>query len=129
MSTDFIDFPAGFLLQREIGVTIDAHLDPRCSAVQTDGALLCDCGAIAVQWAIHGGSDWKRYIPEGLMDVARARLAEAGYAGGMDTDETQDTTPADGAADAAQGAADAAQGAADAAESATPDEPVEADED
>jgi hypothetical protein len=44
---DFIDFPTGWRLARE-GVV---HTDPRCSYVQTGGALLCDCGAIETEWA------------------------------------------------------------------------------
>lgn len=43
---DFIDFPTGWRIANE-GVE---HTDPRCSYVQTNGALLCDCGAIRVEW-------------------------------------------------------------------------------
>lgn len=43
---DFIDFPTGWRIQCE-GLT---HTDPRCSAVQTDGAMLCDCPALEAEW-------------------------------------------------------------------------------
>jgi hypothetical protein len=43
---DFIDFPTGWRIQDE-GVE---HTDPRCSAVQANGAFLCDCGAIETEW-------------------------------------------------------------------------------
>ena len=44
---DFIDFPTAWALQRA-GLK---HTDQRCSAVQTDGTLLCDCGAVEDRWA------------------------------------------------------------------------------
>jgi hypothetical protein len=44
---DFIDLPTGWRLQRE-GVQ---HTDDRCSAVQTNGGMLCDCGAIETEWS------------------------------------------------------------------------------
>jgi transcriptional regulator with XRE-family HTH domain len=43
---DMLDFPTGWRLANE-GIE---HPDPRCSYVQTDGALLCDCGAIQTEW-------------------------------------------------------------------------------
>lgn len=43
---DFIDFPTGWRIQNE-GVE---HVDPKCSAAQTNGAFLCDCGAIETEW-------------------------------------------------------------------------------
>lgn len=43
---DFIDFPTGWRLQCE-GLT---HTDQRCSAVQTNGAMLCDCDALQAEW-------------------------------------------------------------------------------
>lgn len=42
----FIDFPTGWHIQRQ-GVI---HVDRRCSAVQTWGGCLCDCGAIDAEW-------------------------------------------------------------------------------
>jgi hypothetical protein len=45
--TDFIDFPTGWRIQDE-GLT---HTDARCSAVQTGGAMLCDCSALPLEWA------------------------------------------------------------------------------
>lgn len=74
MRTDFIDYPTGFELQHEIGYEPAAHLSPHCSAVQTNGAVLCDCGAIAVQWTTHGGTDWRRYVPTDLLDQAEAKV-------------------------------------------------------
>lgn len=43
---DMLDFPTGWAIQRR-GLE---HLHPKCSAVQTDGAFLCDCGAIEAAW-------------------------------------------------------------------------------
>ncbi|HEY0641256.1 MAG TPA: RusA family crossover junction endodeoxyribonuclease [Pseudonocardiaceae bacterium] len=43
---DMLDFPTAWEIQRR-GVT---HTDPRCSAVRTDGAMLCDCGAVTAEW-------------------------------------------------------------------------------
>jgi hypothetical protein len=42
---DFIDFPTGWWL-----ADIVEHLNPLCSYAQTNGALLCDCGAIQAEW-------------------------------------------------------------------------------
>ena len=47
--TDFIDFPTAHRIAREIEGKAEHH--PECSAVQTDGALLCDCAAMPVEWA------------------------------------------------------------------------------
>lgn len=44
--SDFIDFPTGWRIQCE-GLT---HVDQRCSAAQTDGAMLCDCAALRTEW-------------------------------------------------------------------------------
>lgn len=55
MRTDFIDFPTGWEIQREVGSQLE-H-DPRCSSVpQADMPLagpgfLCDCAAMPVEWA------------------------------------------------------------------------------
>lgn len=43
---DFLDYPTAWRIQRE-GVT---HTDDRCSAAQTDGVFLCDCGAVVTEW-------------------------------------------------------------------------------
>ena len=43
---DFLDFPTAWRITNE-GVD---HTSPRCSYVQTEGALLCDCGAIQTEW-------------------------------------------------------------------------------
>jgi hypothetical protein len=45
-SLEFLDFPTAWWIQGQ-GVT---HTDPVCSAEQTDGALLCDCGAVTAEW-------------------------------------------------------------------------------
>lgn len=41
-----IDFPTGWHIQRQ-GVI---HTNRRCSAVQSWGGMLCDCGAIEAEW-------------------------------------------------------------------------------
>lgn len=41
-----LDFPTAWKIQEE-GL---AHFDERCSAVQTEGAFLCDCGAVVAEW-------------------------------------------------------------------------------
>lgn len=43
---DFLDFPTAWWIQEQ-GLT---HTDPRCSAVQSNGAFLCDCGAVNAEW-------------------------------------------------------------------------------
>lgn len=69
--TDFIDYPTGWELQRIIGVTVPPHLTDRCSAVQTHGAMLCDCGAIAMEWRRKGGGDnWRDYIPSEFQEMS-----------------------------------------------------------
>jgi hypothetical protein len=45
--TDFLDFPTAWRVQR-LGLE---HATRKCSAVQGDGAFLCDCGAVAIRWA------------------------------------------------------------------------------
>jgi hypothetical protein len=57
--TDVLDYPTAWRIQGE-GLT---HTDPRCSAAQTDGAFLCDCGAVR--------TEWNRRIREGLTDDQR----------------------------------------------------------
>lgn len=52
---DFIDYPMGWALQREIGTNSPPH-DPRCSCVEgwdplSGPMFLCDCGAIKREWA------------------------------------------------------------------------------
>lgn len=44
---DYLDFPTAWWIQEEPGFD---HLDPRCSAVQTNGVMLCDCGAVEAEW-------------------------------------------------------------------------------
>lgn len=57
LDLDFIDYPTGWTIQKA-GLE---HADQRCSAVQTGGALLCDCDALPLKWAelktAHDGSD------------------------------------------------------------------------
>ena len=71
-----IDFPTGFALQDAIGSDEAAHLHPKCSAVQTNGCVLCDCGAIAVEWARNGAEDWRQYVPDECMAAAEAALSD-----------------------------------------------------
>lgn len=44
---DFLDFPTAWRILRE-SPDLEHHL--RCSYEQTDGALLCDCGAVEREW-------------------------------------------------------------------------------
>lgn len=46
MRTDFIDYPTGWEIQREVGDKLEHH--PRCSAL---AGMLCDCAAMPVEWA------------------------------------------------------------------------------
>jgi hypothetical protein len=55
MRLDFIDYPTGWELQAELGTDSPPH-DPECSAVASDGAMLCDCDAIVTLWVEHGGN-------------------------------------------------------------------------
>ncbi len=41
-----LDYPTAWEIQKA-GLT---HTDRRCSAVQTNGAMLCDCGAVFIEW-------------------------------------------------------------------------------
>jgi photosystem II stability/assembly factor-like uncharacterized protein len=68
MKTDFIDFPTARELQRSIGSSREAHRHDLCSAVKSNGALLCDCGAIGIKWREEGGENWERYVPNGEDD-------------------------------------------------------------
>lgn len=43
---EFCDFPTGWWIQ-DRGLT---HTDDRCSAAQSGGAFLCDCGAVTAEW-------------------------------------------------------------------------------
>lgn len=43
---DFLDYPTAWRIAKE-GVE---HTSDQCSQVQTAGALLCDCGAVRVEW-------------------------------------------------------------------------------
>ena len=43
---DYIDFPTAWWIQEQ-GL---GHTDERCSAVQSNGAFLCDCGAVEADW-------------------------------------------------------------------------------
>lgn len=47
LELDYIDYPTAWAIQKA-GLT---HTDERCSAVQTSGALLCDCDALMTEWA------------------------------------------------------------------------------
>jgi hypothetical protein len=47
MMFDFIDFPTAWDMQRTGRLD---HMDDKCSASQTNGAMLCDCGALNVEW-------------------------------------------------------------------------------
>ena len=42
VNRNVLDFPTAFAVQRNAELT---H-DPKCSNIQTDGALLCDCAAV-----------------------------------------------------------------------------------
>lgn len=80
MRTDFIDYPTGWALQRAIGISVPPHLTDRCSAVQTNGAMLCDCGAIALEWRRLGGADnWRRYVPTEFQECADPLMADHAY--------------------------------------------------
>jgi hypothetical protein len=57
------------------GILPGDHLSDACSSVQTKGAMLCDCGAVAVAWARVGGQGWERYVPPANLDAARTKLA------------------------------------------------------
>lgn len=46
ISLEMLDFPTAWNIQK----TRDLEHDLRCSAEQTDGGLLCDCGAIESEW-------------------------------------------------------------------------------
>lgn len=48
---DFLDFPTAWYLANE-GLQ---HTSLYCSYVQTDGALLCDCGAVEREWERRAG--------------------------------------------------------------------------
>lgn len=44
---DYIDYPAGWAMQSSGGII---HTDERCSALQTSGAMLCDCDGLLNRW-------------------------------------------------------------------------------
>lgn len=44
---DFLDYPTGFAIQQQLGFR---HRSVKCSAYSTNGAFLCDCGAIILDW-------------------------------------------------------------------------------
>ena len=56
---DFLDFPTGFKLDKLV-----VHTDPKCSSLQTKGALLCDCGAIEAAF-----EKARKVLAEGVYDV------------------------------------------------------------
>lgn len=60
----FIDFPTGWAIQKA-GL---AHTDPKCSAEQTGGAMLCDCDALYPRWqeqrALLATAGWLDYMAE-----------------------------------------------------------------
>lgn len=57
LDLDYIDYPTAWAIQKD-GLN---HTDDLCSAVQTNGAMLCDCDALPLRWAelktAHDGSD------------------------------------------------------------------------
>jgi hypothetical protein len=59
-----MDFPAAWAYVRERALThgTDEH-DPRCSFVQTNGALLCDCDVIWDEYVRRGGTDPRASAP------------------------------------------------------------------
>lgn len=42
-----LDYPTAWEIQKTANLD---HTSPVCSAVQTNGAFLCDCGAIEREW-------------------------------------------------------------------------------
>ena len=87
LTVDFIDYPTAWAIQKA-GL---AHTDERCSAVQTSGAMLCDCDAVQVRWSelrtMLTMADWldnvasrwaysERHTPEQAhaLNIARAYL-------------------------------------------------------
>jgi len=46
LNLDVLDYPKAWAIQEQ-GVD---HTTPRCSAEQTGGAMLCDCGAVQARW-------------------------------------------------------------------------------
>jgi hypothetical protein len=42
---DFLDFPTAWRLQPRV---VEHH--PKCSAAQTQGGMLCDCGSVVAEW-------------------------------------------------------------------------------
>lgn len=57
LDLDYIDYPTAW----EIVKTYKLKHDEQCSFAQTGGALLCDCDAMPLKWAVlkerHDGSD------------------------------------------------------------------------
>lgn len=43
-----LNYPSAFAIQTTVGHALE-H-DPKCSYVQADGALLCDCDAVVREW-------------------------------------------------------------------------------
>lgn len=60
LRTDFIDYPTGWKLQKEIGTDSPPH-HPECSAHTTGGIFLCDCNAIKRHWIGDHGGDPDEY--------------------------------------------------------------------
>lgn len=64
---DFLDFPTAWWIQEQ-GF---GHTDERCSAVQSNGALLCDCGAVEADWKRL--RDEKRGVPVDTEEAERGQ--------------------------------------------------------
>lgn len=77
MRFDYLDRRTAVQVQNSIGHLAGAHLDPACSAVQTRGAMLCDCGAVPAMWGILGGQNWERFVPPARLEAARKRVTRA----------------------------------------------------
>jgi hypothetical protein len=67
---DMLDYPTAWEIQRR-GVE---HTDPRCSAVQTDGGMLCDCGAVQAAWEKHRAADARE---QGTLDGLGEKIYRA----------------------------------------------------
>lgn len=72
---DMLDYPTAFAILNDVGSDAASHLSPSCSAVQTAGALLCDCGAVAAEWGRRGAPGWRQHVPMGLRDAADVAFA------------------------------------------------------
>lgn len=48
ISLDILDFPTAWTIANKM----KKHVDANCSFVQTDGAVLCDCGMVEKTWEL-----------------------------------------------------------------------------